>query len=148
MFSVITNLMLTFYTPHCISSLLLPLVGTAVKAGFPSPADDYIEDKLDLNEHLIAHPNATFYVKVSGESMLNAGIQDGDTLVVDRSLDARNDDIVIAAINGEFTVKRLVYRLSLPWLVPCNPVFPEIELTEEMDTVIWGVVTSVIHKFR
>jgi len=140
--------MLSFYTPNCVHLLPLPLVGNAVKAGFPSPADDYIEDKLDLNEHLITHPNATFYVKVSGESMLNAGIQDADTLVVDRSLDARHDDIVIAAIDGEFTVKRLVYRLSRPWLIPCNPAFPEIELTEEMDTVIWGVVTSVIHKFR
>lgn len=140
--------MLSFYTPNCIPALHLPLVGTSVKAGFPSPADDYIEDKLDLNEHLVAHPNATFYVKVSGESMLNAGIQDGDTLVVDRSLDARNDDIVIAAINDEFTVKRLVYRLSRPWLIPCNPAFKDIELTEDMDTIIWGVVTSVIHKFR
>lgn len=141
-------LMLSFYTPLCTPVLLLPLVGSLVKAGFPSPADDYIEDKLDLNEHLVAHPNSTFYVKVSGESMINAGIQDGDTLVVDRSLDARNDDIVIAAINGEFTVKRLVYRASRPWLIPCNPEFSDMELTEDMDTVIWGVVTSVIHKFR
>ncbi len=140
--------MLLFYTPHWERVLPLPLVGTRVKAGFPSPAEDYIEDRLDLNEHLVSHPNATFYVRVSGESMLNAGIQNGDTLVVDRSLDARNDDIVIATVNGEFTVKRLVYRASRPWLIPCNPAFSEIELTEDMDAVIWGVVTSVIHKFR
>ncbi len=140
--------MLDFYTPYSDKTVPLPLVGALVRAGFPSPADDYIEDRLDLNEHLVAHPNATFYVRVSGESMQNAGIQDGDTLVVDRSLEARNDDIVIAALNGEFTVKRLVYRASKPWLIPCNPAFSEIKLTEDMDTVIWGVVTSVIHKFR
>ena len=79
---------------------------------------------------------------------MNAGIQDGDTLVVDRSLEARNDDIVIAVIDNEFTVKRLVYRATRPWLIPCNPEFSEIELTEDMDTIIWGVVTSVIHQFR
>jgi len=140
--------MLDFYTPHWDNTVHLPLVATLVRAGFPSPAEDYIEDRLDLNEQLVAHPNATFYVRVSGESMLNAGIQDGDTLVVDRSLEARNDDVVIATLNGEFTVKRLVYRASQPWLIPCNPAFSDIELTEDMDTVIWGVVTSVIHKFR
>jgi DNA polymerase V len=119
-----------------------------VKAGFPSPAEDYIEDRLDLNEHLIKHPNATFFVRVSGESMLNAGIQDGDTLVVDKSLDARDGDIVVAALDGEFTVKRLVYRNSRPWLIPCNPEYADIELTDDIETVIWGVVTSVVHKFR
>lgn len=136
------------YHPQLNQPLLLPLVGTLVRAGFPSPAEDYIEDQLDLNEHLIEHPNATFYIRVSGESMINAGIQDGDTLVVDRSLEARNEDIVIATLNGEFTVKRLVFRSSTPWLVPCNSAYPDIQLTEDMDTVIWGVVTSVIHKFR
>lgn len=140
--------MLTFYTPHRERALPLPLVATRVKAGFPSPADDYIEERLDLNEKLVEHPGATFFVRVSGESMLNAGIRDGDTLVVDRSLEARNDDIVIAVIDNEFTVKRLVYRAARPWLIPCNPEFSEIELSEDMDTIIWGVVTSVIHQFR
>ena len=140
--------MLTFYTPHRERALPLPLVATRVKAGFPSPADDYIEERLDLNEKLVEHPGATFFVRVSGESMLNAGIRDGDTLVVDRSLEARNDDIVIAVIDNEFTVKRLVYRATRPWLIPCNPEFSEIELSEDMDTIIWGVVTSVIHQFR
>ena len=140
--------MLIFYGPRQARTLPLPLFGTPVRAGFPSPADDYIEDRLDLNEHLIQHPNATFFLRVSGESMLNAGIQDGDTLVVDKSLDARDQDIVIATVDGEFTVKRLVYRHSRPWLLACNPDYADIELTEEMDSVIWGVVTSVVHKFR
>ncbi len=140
--------MLTFYTPQWEQVLPLPLFGNRVKAGFPSPAEDYIEDRLDLNEHLIQHPGATFFVRVSGESMIEAGIQDGDTLVVDKSLDARDNDIVIAALDGEFTVKRLVYRDSHPWLIPCNPEYSEIKLTDDIDTVIWGVVTSVVHKFR
>lgn len=140
--------MLTFYTPHWEQLVPLPLVGNRVKAGFPSPADDYIEDKLDLNEYLVAHPNATFYVRVSGESMINAGIQDGDTLVVDRSLEAKNNDVVVATINGEFTVKRLVYQGSQPWLMPCNPAFKAIKITEDMESIVWGVVTSVVHKFR
>ncbi len=141
-------IMLNFFMPQWASLLTLPMYGTPVKAGFPSPAEDYIEDHLDLNEHLIAHPNATFFVRVSGESMLNAGIQDGDTLVVDKSLEAAHGDIVIAALNGEFTVKRLVYRNAQPWLIPCNPQYSDIELTEDMETHIWGVVTSVVHKFR
>ena len=140
--------MLVFYTPCREEALPLPLVAASVKAGFPSPAEDYIEDKLDLNEHLVSHPNATFFVRVSGESMRNAGINDGDTLVVDRSLEARNEDVVIATLNGEFTVKRLVFRSSHPWLIPCNSDYSEIKLTEDMETVIWGVVTSVIHTFR
>jgi len=140
--------MLTIFTPDRDVPLPLPLVGNPVAAGFPSPADDYIEDKLDLNEHLVAHPNATFYVRVSGESMTQAGIQDGDTLVVDRSLDANANDIVIATVNAEFTVKRLVYRQGKPWLQASNPAYPDIQITEDMDAIIWGVVTSAIHQFR
>ena len=140
--------MLSFYAPNKGTTSPLPLAGNPVPAGFPSPSDDYIEDTLDLNEHLVAHPNATFYVRVSGESMINAGIQDGDTLVVDRSLKANNHDIVIATLNGEFTVKQLTYRGDSPWLLPCNPAYHEIKITEDMDAIIWGVVTSVIHKFR
>jgi len=140
--------MLLFLTPNFAHQLPLPFVGNLVSAGFPSPADDYIEDKLDLNEHLVNHPNATFYVRVSGESMILAGIQDGDTLVVDRSLDANSDDIVIATINGEFTVKRLVYKSGAPWLMPCNPAYHAMQIKEDMDATIWGVVTSVIHQFR
>ena len=140
--------MLTIFTPDRDAPLPLPLVGNPVAAGFPSPADDYIEDKLDLNEHLVAHPNATFYVRVSGESMTQAGIQDGDTLIVDRSLNANPNDIVIATVNGEFTVKRLVYRRNKPWLQAGNPAYPDIQITEDMDAIIWGVVSSVIHSFR
>lgn len=123
----------------------LPLFACSVEAGFPSPADDYIEDKLDLNEHLIKHPTATFIVKASGLSMINAGINPGDLLIVDRSLEARHGKIVIAAIDGELTVKRLDITSKGTFLVPENDEFSPIKIAEGSDVVIWGVVTTVLH---
>jgi DNA polymerase V len=127
------------------SSYKVPLYGGTVRAGFPSPADDYIETMLDLNEYLIKHPAATFFVRASGDSMINAGIHSGDILVVDRSLEAVHGKIVIAALNGELTVKRLVQNKGQLQLAAENPNFPPITITEEFDMVIWGVVTHVIH---
>tara|TARA_Y100000588_G_C14223046_1_gene911910 strand:+ start:198 stop:725 length:528 start_codon:yes stop_codon:yes gene_type:complete len=124
----------------------LPLYGSVVKAGFPSPADDYVETKLDLNSHLIKHPAATFFVRASGESMINAGIHTGDILIVDRSLEATHNKIVIAAIDGELTVKRLSKMGHQIQLLAENDDFPPIDITEDQDLVIWGVVTHVIHQ--
>jgi len=124
----------------------LPLYASTVRAGFPSPADDYIERKLDLNQHLIKHPAATFFVKASGDSMIHAGIQSGDMLVVDRSLEPAHGRIVIAAINGELTVKRLSRQNNQVKLLAENPDYPPIDITDEQDLVIWGVVTHVIHQ--
>lgn len=126
-------------------SCKIPLYSSTVRAGFPSPADDYIETMLDLNEYLIKHPAATFFVKASGESMINAGIHSGDILVVDRSLEATHGKIVIVALNGELTVKRLSRQHGQVKLVAENPDFPAIDISDEYDVVIWGVVTSVIH---
>jgi DNA polymerase V len=123
----------------------IPLYASTVRAGFPSPADDYIETTLDLNEHLIKHPAATFFVRASGESMIHAGIHSGDILVVDRSIEAAHGKIVIAALNGELTVKRLSRQQGRVKLVAENPDFPSIDITDEHDLVIWGVVTNVIH---
>jgi DNA polymerase V len=123
----------------------LPLYGSSVSAGFPSPAEDYIEAMLDLNEYLIPHPAATFMVKAIGNSMLNAGIFSGDILIVDRSIRPVHGKIVIAALDGELTVKRLYHRGSIIKLQPDNPEFNDIVITELMDSVIWGVVTNVIH---
>lgn len=123
----------------------IPLYASAVKAGFPSPADDFIEQYLDLNDHLIQHPAATFFVRASGESMINAGIHSGDMLVVDRSIEAAHGHVVIAAINGELTVKRLSRLGGKVQLVAENPDFAAIDLHSEQDVVIWGVVTHVIH---
>jgi DNA polymerase V len=125
--------------------LSLDVYASSVPAGFPSPADDHIEGKLDLNEHLIRRPSATFFVRASGESMRDAGIFDGDLLVIDRGITAKADDIVIAAIHGELTVKRL-RKLDGIWLLaPENPDFPAIKL-DEAGCEIWGVVTHSIRR--
>jgi DNA polymerase V len=124
---------------------ILPLYRTAVSAGFPSPAEDEIEQALDLNELLVKHPAATFFVRVAGDSMIKAGIHQDDILVVDRSLEPANGKIVIACLNGELTVKRLMRRQHRVFLTAENERYAPIEITEEMDVRIWGVVTSVIH---
>ncbi len=122
-----------------------PLYASKVAAGFPSPADDYIEAKLDLNQFLIKRPAATFFVRVEGESMINAGIHPDDILVVDRSIKPTDGKIVIAVLNGELTVKRLKLTNSSTTLLPENDRFSPISITEEMNFSVWGVVTSVIH---
>jgi DNA polymerase V len=123
----------------------LPFYQNAVAAGFPSPADDEMADKLDLNDLLIKHPTSTFFLRVSGSSMINAGIHDNDILIVDRSLEPSNGKIVIAAINGELTVKRLVVHGKRVQLHPENSAFAPIEIPEGAELHIWGVVTNVIH---
>lgn len=133
------------YTPDPSSSYPRPLFTATVSAGFPSPADDYIEAKLDLNKHLIRNPAATYFVRVSGESMIGAGIHDGDILIVDRSLEAKNRSIVIAGINGELTVKRIMFVGKKIFLEPENDKYPSQEIGGDMQFDIWGVVTTVIH---
>jgi DNA polymerase V len=130
------------------SSCELPLYTSSVSAGFPSPADDYIENKLDLNTHLIKHPSATFFLKVSGDSMKNAGIQSGDMLIVDKSLQPTDGKVVIAAVEGELTVKRLSLVKGRVKLIPENNSYPVIDITDSQELVIWGVVTHVIHAVR
>jgi DNA polymerase V len=119
-----------------------------VHASFPSPADDYKERPLDLDELVIQHPEATFYVKVSGESMKDAGIADGDVLVVDRAIDATHNAIIVAVLNGDFTVKRLHQEDETIYLVPANPMYQPVQVTEEMNFQIWGVVTYCIRKVK
>ena len=116
-----------------------------VAAGFPSPAEDYIEGKLDLNRHLIKHPAATFFVRVSGDSMIDAGIHPGDILIVDRSLEPADKKVVIAVIDGELTVKRIRIKKGRIYLMPENEKYKPIEIEKEMNFDIWGVVTNVIH---
>ena len=131
-----------------IASNRHPLFSSRIPAGFPSPADDYIDKRLDLNELLIKHPSATFFVKVSGDSMEDAGISSGDTLIVDRAEQAGNKSIIIAALNGELTVKRLVKRNGAVYLMPENSEYSSIKITEEMDFEVWGVVMHVIHTVK
>ena len=124
----------------------LPLFSCSVAAGFPSPADDHLEGSLDLNDHLIKHPSATFFVRVSGDSMIKAGIHHDDILVVDRSLEARNGKVIIAAIEGQLTVKRLHRGKGKTMLMPENDAYAPITVHDDNDMVIWGVVTNVIHQ--
>lgn len=135
-----------FFIPETGKKIQLPFFVAKISAGFPSPAEDFIERKLDLNEYLIKNPTATFFVKVSGHSMINAGIYDGDILIVDRSLEPANNKIVIGVVNGEFTVKRLLKKNNKLFLMPENTDFKPIEINELMDVVIWGVVTYTIRK--
>jgi len=127
--------------------IIRPLFSSGVSAGFPSPAEDYIEQRLDLNELLIQNPAATFFVRVNGDSMSGAGINNKDILIVDRSLEPVSGKIVIAIINGEFTVKRLFKNGDSCKLVAENPDYPPIEISEESACEIWGVVTSSINQF-
>jgi DNA polymerase V len=137
-----------FKADEAAPALPLPIFLANVQAGFPSPADGYLDKTLDLNALLISHPAATFFVRVMGDSMQNAGICSGDVLIVDRSLEVIENAIVIAVINGEFTVKRLLKKEGRIFLAPENPSYPILEIAPESDFQVWGVVTYVIHKAR
>jgi DNA polymerase V len=126
----------------------LPLFPYSVPAGFPSPAEDYAQGKLDLNEYLVEHEAATFCVRVKGHSMTGAGILDGDIIVVDRALEARHGDIVLAVIDNELTVKELHLENGWVRLLPNNPDFPPIDFKTGQELTIWGVVKGVVRKLR
>ena len=136
----------TVYIPDLSTKYRQSLFDGRVSAGFPSPAADYEEDRLDLNKHLIRHPAATFFVRAIGDSMIGAGIHCGDLLVVDRSLEARDKSVVIAAVNGELTVKRIRIRNKKITLVPENESYSAREIGGNVEFEVWGVVTSVIHE--
>jgi len=121
-----------------------PLMSHSVCAGFPSPADDYVEKRIDLNEELIQHRKATFFLRVSGHSMINAGIDDGDELIVDCAIIPEHNRIIVAAVDGELTVKRFYRRNGIVKLTAENPDYPDIEFRSEQEMMIWGVVTRVI----
>lgn len=130
------------------TSLRLPLVSASVEAGFPSPADDHLERGIDLNEELIRNPAATFLVRVKGDSMRDAGIHAGDVLIVDKSLTPTDRRIVVAMIDGNFTVKRFRRRGAQVFLEAENPDFPPIEVSEGQELSIFGVVSYIIHQAR
>ena len=134
------------FTPKSpLSALRLPLFASKVSAGFPSPAADYVDKTLDLNELLVQKPAATFFVRALGDSMLGAGIHPNDILVVDRSIEPVAGKIVICALNGELTVKRLVFENAQWKLKAENSAYPDFILNDDLELVVWGVVTNVIH---
>ncbi|MBQ8838828.1 MAG: translesion error-prone DNA polymerase V autoproteolytic subunit [Bacteroidales bacterium] len=119
-----------------------------IHAGFPSPATDYMTQAIDLNKELVRHPAATFYGRVVGDSMIDAGVEEGDILVIDKALDAKDGDMAVCFVDGEFTLKYLRFRENGLTLVPANPRYPSIEIDEGSDFMMWGVVTYVIKKTR
>ena len=126
----------------------LPLFLSRISAGFPSPADDYVESRLSLDEHFVPRPEATFFLRVQGDSMIGAGIHDGDLLIVDKSLEPRHGSIVIAEVHGELMVKKLYRKNGEIALLAENPAYRAIPICEESQLAVWGVVTEVVHTLR
>ena len=137
---------LTFFSPDEANSLGAFFFDTGISAGFPSPAEDFKEQRLSLDKELIKNKEATFFARVSGQSMIGAGLDDNDLLVIDRSLEPENNKIAVCFLDGEFTVKRLKVSKGDVWLQPENPNYSPIKITEENNFIIWGIVTNVIKK--
>lgn len=137
---------LEFFIPDFSTSAALPFIDGGLQAGFPSPADDFLEVRIDFNEDIIKNKDATFYAKVKGSSMKNAGIFDGDLLVIDRSLEPLNNKIAVCVINGEFTVKRIKIERSVIWLIPENEEFQPIKVTEDNEFIVWGIAIASIKR--
>ena len=138
---------LDIYSASAETELELPLVSGGISAGFPSPAMDFIDLSIDLNKQLIKHPSATFYGRVKGQSMKDVGINDGDLLVIDKSLEPINGKIAVCYIDGEFTVKTIKLETGICWLMPANENYQPIKVTSDNELIIWGIVTHVIKSF-
>ena len=137
---------LTFFAPKKSNSLGAIFLDTGISAGFPSPAEDFKEERLSLDRELIKNKETTFFARVSGQSMIGAGLDDNDLLIIDRSLEPANNKIAVCFLDGEFTVKRLKVDKQDVWLQPENPNYPIIKITDDNDFIIWGIVTNVIKR--
>jgi len=141
-----TTQTLEIYSAETSTELNLPLVDSGISAGFPSPADDFLDVSIDLNKALIQNPSATFYGRVKGDSMIGAGLSDGDLLIIDKSLEPADGKIAVCFIDGEFTVKRIKIEKEIIWLMAENKNYSPIKVTRDNDFIIWGIVTTVIKK--
>jgi error-prone repair: SOS-response transcriptional repressor umuD homolog len=139
---------LEIFTADLSSHLPLPYADGGIQAGFPSPADNYITETIDLNKELVRHPAATFYGRVSGDSMIEEGIEPGDILIIDRSIEPDSGDLAVCCIDGEFTLKRIKLEKNRVWLIPSNEMFDPILVTPENEFSVWGVVTHTIKAYR
>ena len=137
---------LNFFTPNSDNNLDAILINAGISAGFPSPAGDFKQERISLDKELIKNKEATFFARVSGESMINAGLEDGDLIVIDRSIEPANNKIAVCFVEGEFTVKRLIVKKDRIWLKPENSSYKLIEVKGEDRLIIWGIVTNVIKK--
>ena len=139
----ITNT-LEIYSANIETTIQLPIVNGGISAGFPSPADDFLDLSIDLNKEFIKNPSSTFYGRVKGDSMIDAGLNNGDLLIIDKSLEPINNKIAVCFIDGEFTVKRIQIEKECIWLVAENKNYKPIKVTKDNDFIIWGIVTTVI----
>ena len=139
---------LEIFTADLSSHLPLPYADGGIQAGFPSPADNYLTETIDLNKELVRHPAATFYGRVSGDSMIEEGIEPGDILIIDRSIEPDSGDLAVCCIDGEFTLKRIKLEKNRVWLIPSNEMFDPILVTPENEFSVWGVVTHTIKAYR
>jgi len=140
-----TSKIIEFYSAETSTSMALP-IAEAISAGFPSPAADYLEMTLDINKELVNNPSSTFYGRVKGNSMIDAGIHDGDILVIDKSLEPANNKKAVCFIDGQFTLKTLKIVKGEVWLKPENKDYSPIKITPDNDFIVWGIVTHIIHK--
>ncbi len=136
-----------FFSLSTESNISIPFVDGGISAGFPSPAEDFIDVSIDLNKTLIKNPPATFLGRVNGDSMQDLGISDGDLIVIDKSLEAKNGKIAVCYIDGEFTLKKIKLEKNQCWLMPANEKYEPIKITEDNDLVIWGILVHVIKSF-
>ena len=136
------------FRPDCTTSLKLPFADQGIQAGFPSPAQDYVSESIDLNREIVRHPAATFYGRVSGDSMIGDGIDPDDIIVIDRSLEPRDGDLAVCCVDGDFTLKRIKLEKDRVWLLPSNEAYDPILVTEDNRFEIWGVVTYTIKRSR
>ena len=142
-----TAAVLEFIPASTLKSLKLPFIENGIKAGFPSPAEDFCDLPIDLNTELIKNPPATFFSRVSGDSMINMGIHDGDLLIIDKSIEPRNNKIAVCYIDGEFTLKKIKIEKNCCWLIPANDQYKPIKVTSENEFIVWGIVTYLIKAF-
>lgn len=136
------------FPPDLSSELHLPFADQGIQAGFPSPAQDFINDSIDLNHEIITHPASTFYGRVNGDSMIGENIEDGDLLVIDRSIEPADGDLAVCCLDGEFTLKRIRLETNRVWLVPANENFDPILVTPDHNLSVWGVVTYTIKRVQ
>lgn len=139
---------LEIYKTDTSSELPLPIADEGIRAGFPSPAQDFMDLSIDLNKELVRHPSSTFYGRVRGDSMHDAGVTDGDILVIDKSLEPHDGDMAVCFVDGDFTIKYIRIEKDIVWLVPANKKYEPIKITGDNDFLIWGIVTYSIKKQR
>lgn len=142
-----TDILLDFYSVSTEEQFSLPFIETGIPAGFPSPAEDFLENSIDLNKELIKNPSSTFYAKVKGYSMKDLGIEDGDLLIIDKSLEPITGKIAVCYIDGKFTLKTIKIEKDCVWLIPANKDYQPIKVTQDNELIIWGIVTNVIKYF-